>query len=352
MRGESGKKGKAVGRGAAIAIIIAIIVIAAAGWICLSLFSDGADKEMAKVEIDSIADESISDKPIEVSFDESPSEEEYIAPAKHQATADELWNLPKGSGIFSFALGTQSTGSGDEPAISPEFSESIDAAIADIEATESSAGFLIMDLETGRGYAYNIDQEFYAASSIKGPFVQFVCEEFIETGKASLDGYLSDIIAATITESDNDAYEELRLDYTFGGTFANWLSRLGMDPDSYITGHLWYPDYSVREASVFWLNIWDYLCSGTQTAEWLSRLFAQTNLSPIRDGADNAEIVFNKAGWIGEVGYNAIDDNGIAYIGGTPYLVSILTDLAYSDSNYNRIVRLANIICSHAEDLR
>ena len=267
----------------------------------------------------------------------------------HIVTNAELWSLPAQSGLYGFTFNESDAGAA--PEVPAEYKASIDALMGRFASEGSSVGFIFMDLASARGFAYNIDERFYSASSIKGPFMAFLCEEYVETGGASY-GSIEDLIARTIVDSDNNAYDSLRRSYTYDGTFASWLSRLGLSTSDYITGGIWYPDYSAREASILWLDIWDYLQGGSGYAEWLSGLYSNTNLSPLRDALGERGTVMNKAGWIGEPGYNAIADNGIVYFGKRPYLVSVLTDFYYSDHNYSSIVELIRAIAEGATALK
>ena len=56
-------------------------------------------------------------------------------------------------------------------------------AVSAIERAGRQAGFYLADLDTGACVSYAADQDFYPASSIKGPYVASVYERLVDTGK-------------------------------------------------------------------------------------------------------------------------------------------------------------------------
>ncbi len=254
----------------------------------------------------------------------------------------------------------------------PEVSDGDTADIQDaIKAAESmgTVGIVFMDASTGCGLAYNVDAAVYGASSFKGPYAVYVCQELVDSGRIDLDSpvdvassnsgsiaidpasswatsgasaYPTDeLIRASVVESDNDAYGMLRNQYDTQG-YDKWITGLGVsdaprDPLS------WYPTYCARSSAKLWANALLYLDSGTETAGWLADLFGQTRTSFIRDGLASTSdgrsaTVLDKAGWISDANpaYNAVCDAGIIEADGRTYIMCIMTsqpDCAEARSN-------------------
>ena len=68
------------------------------------------------------------------------------------------------------------------PAFSEDENRSITEDLSWLEADNEDVGFLIMNLNTGSGFCYNIDTRIYGASTYKAPISAFLCEEYIDGG--------------------------------------------------------------------------------------------------------------------------------------------------------------------------
>ena len=76
------------------------------------------------------------------------------------------------------------------PQLSEEGATQVGDAISAITANNKTVGFAFIDLQTGSGYVYNLDQRVYGASSFKGPVLIYGCQQALETGKTSISGEL------------------------------------------------------------------------------------------------------------------------------------------------------------------
>lgn len=238
----------------------------------------------------------------------------------------------------------------DLDAEAPELTDEQEEAIQDaIDSVRSgrNAGFVFIDLNTGKGIAYNAEKEIFGASSFKGPYSLYVCQTAIDGGDVSIDSGTGDLIEAAILYSDNGAYQSLRRMYN-GSAFDEWLEDLDIE-----TGHFnkWiFPEYSAQESAKMWEQAYLYQQEGNETAEWLFDLFANTNVSFIRSELDDENVqVWNKAGWVansrgsGSRSNGVIDAGIIVEEGGHTYIMSVLTDTPYGDSSE---AALKNIIRS------
>lgn len=249
-------------------------------------------------------------------------------------------------GTFSLIEGEDST------PLSEEQQESLAAATQNIEDGGYTVGFTLINLNTGKGIAYNLDSRVYGASSFKGPYAAFLCQHLGDNdasypsgSEAAGSGVSSSIYSQMqpmILYSDNSAFSSLRNTYDSAG-FAEWLNSCGVDSEIMHDTH--FPRYSTRESALLWLRTYQYLKTNTPTAQNLASLYEQTNVSFIRSGvSDDGEVeaVLNKAGWCsGSERFTGLCDAGlIKCTDGTTYLMSTMTN---SPDGGLYTVRLANL---------
>lgn len=303
--------------------------------------------------------------------------------------------IPSSSEVTAFSAAEGGTAS-----IAQASLESINEALSRLTDAGIDAGFVFMNLSTGSGIAANADQKVYGASSIKGPFVTYICEKLIDGGTITTDtkcismtdsfkrngsSSVESLIESTVTQSSNGSFAGLREEYG-GSNYATWLESLGVDPDIHEGGD-WFAWYSARDAAKLWNEVYDYLGTDSDTADWLHGLMEDTNVSYIRDGASSLKIkleeqewqmpamqasptklikatadsvsgyksmaatldevtVANKAGWCvsdsgSSVDYDSTSDNGIITINGQDYLLCIMTGAPYSERNAGNVTSLA-----------
>ena len=301
-----------------------------------------------------------------------------------------------------------SAAGGSAPPVSQASLDSISDAFSQLTDGGIDAGFVFMNMETGAGIAANADQKVYGASSIKGPFVTYICEKLIDGGTITADTKcismtdsfkrngstsVENLVESTIAQSSNGSFAGLREEYG-GSKYAEWLESLGVDADIHEGGD-WFAWYTARDAAKLWSETYDYLGSGSQTSDWLRGLMEETNVSYIRDGAASLKVrlveeqewkmpamqssptklikatadsvsgyrdvatvldnvtVANKAGWCvsdsgSTVDYDSTSDNGIITIDGRDYLLCIMTGAPYSDRSAGNVSNLAaSLIASY-----
>lgn len=249
-------------------------------------------------------------------------------------------------GTFSLIEGESST------PLSEEQQESLAAATQNIEGGGYTVGFTLINLNTGKGIAYNLDSRVYGASSFKGPYAAFLCQHLgdndasyppdSEAAGPGVSSSMYSLMQPMILYSDNSAFNSLRNTYDSAG-FAEWLNSCGVDSEIMHDTH--FPRYSARESALLWLRTYQYLKTNTPTAQNLSSLYEQTNVSFIRSGVsddEEVEAVLNKAGWCsGSERFTGLCDAGlIKCTDGTTYLMSTMTN---SPDGGLYTVRLANL---------
>ncbi len=254
---------------------------------------------------------------------------------------------------FATAPGTFSLIEGEDATpLSEEQQESLAAATQNIEDGGYTVGFTLINLNTGKGIAYNLDSRVYGASSFKGPYAAFLCQHLgnndasypsdSEAVGPGVSSSMYSLIQPMILYSDNSAFSSLRNSYDSVG-FAEWLNSCGVDSEIMHDTH--FPRYSARESALLWLRTYQYLKTNTPTAQNLASLYEQTNVSFIRSGVNDdgeVEAVLNKAGWCaGSERFTGLCDAGlIKCTDGTTYLMSTMTN---SPDGGLYTVRLANL---------
>ena len=254
---------------------------------------------------------------------------------------------------FATAPGTFSLIDGeDSTPLSEEQQESLAAATQNIEGGGYTVGFTLINLNTGKGIAYNLDSRVYGASSFKGPYAAFLCQHLgdndasypsdSEAAGSGVSSSIYSLMQPMILYSDNSAFSSLRNTYDSAG-FAEWLNSCGVDSEIMHDTH--FPRYSARESALLWLRTYQYLKTNTPTAQNLASLYEQTNVSFIRSGVSGdgeVEAVLNKAGWCsGSERFTGLCDAGlIKCTDGTTYLMSTMTN---SPDGGLYTVRLANL---------
>ena len=254
---------------------------------------------------------------------------------------------------FATAPGTFSLIEGEDATpLSEEQQESLAAATQNIEDGGYTVGFTLINLNTGKGIAYNLDSRVYGASSFKGPYAAFLCQHLgdndasypsgSEAAGSGVSSSIYSLMQPMILYSDNSAFSSLRNTYDSAG-FAEWLNSCGVDSEIMHDTH--FPRYSARESALLWLRTYQYLKTNTPTAQNLASLYEQTNVSFIRSGvSDDGEVeaVLNKAGWCsGSERFTGLCDAGlIKCTDGATYLMSTMTN---SPDGGLYTVRLANL---------
>lgn len=297
-----------------------------------------------------------------------------------------------GTSVAGFSLAAN--GAGSVPVLEPGQRIALEAALLPFEFNERTVGFCFFDLQTGSGYAYNIDAEVYGASSFKGPFFIYACQEVLEPGNRSISS-IDELAADTITWSDNTSYHRLRRACDGYGSVSleNWLAGINVDPG--LADDTAFPSYTPRDALKLWMNAYQYLQSGDpEIVNWAKGLLGGTERSMIREAVDpsteeglkiaisvdesaqGAErvtdaagdafeafsiaieepdepvAVYNKAGWISGEDYNATVDAGIIFEGDRAYLLTIMTDVPESEANDAYVSGVVEALWSARDTLR
>lgn len=290
---------------------------------------------------------------------EPEPEPEVIA---HLATSKDILGLPSTETPFAFALAKND----EAPSLSSGHASAITSAVDVFTQYEWKSGYLLVDLETGRGVAGDLDERVFGASAIKGPFVHFLCEKWLDTGKASLEDEISvagetmtlkEAIEDAIIKSGNDSYRTL-FDLHSSG-WRSWLSNLGIASE--INSYQRNPYYTARESGVMWLEAYRYISAegdaAGEHASWFASLIANTQVSFMRHAIGGGDVsVSNKAGWYAtpedsEYDMDGFCEAGIVVEGGHPYLLTVMTDAAYKGAIEDEFEDIIQAVWAARSDL-
>lgn len=177
--------------------------------------------------------------------------------------------------------------------------------------------FIMIDINTGRGVGYNLDEVYYTASSIKGPFAASFCALAPEI---AVDW--ESTIISMLQYSDNDAYRVLN--DTYHRTYIQeWAAESCVDPAPFA----WkYPHISARQMAALWLRNYEFFEQdewGAQVGSW----FESPEYSIINETVGELYTTRSKGGWlVDEDPDHAVSiDAGIVYADNGPYIVVIMS---------------------------
>lgn len=213
-----------------------------------------------------------------------PVEPDLAKMPAHQVTRQDLTSLSGQAEPYAFALNvTDDSDAAKMPVLSDQSLVSLSNALAYYKTNDYDVSYLLVDLGTGRGIAGNLDASIYGASSFKGPYCAYLAEDELNKNVNKIKSGRRTQIENTITWSDNSSYSKLRRTFGTDG-MEEWLADAGVDTS--LVDDTYFPHYSGRQSALMWLKIYEYLTDNeSSTAQWLSDLFASTEVSFLRNGA-------------------------------------------------------------------
>ncbi len=249
----------------ALPVVVLILIIVLLVFVVSSVQSCSSGGEQEQIEVQEV-------QPVNLSYQASVTGLDSVADS--------------GSSIAGFTLANE--GQNYMPSLSEEGQNTIQTALTPFMENEYDVGFILMDLQTGSGYSYNLDQEVYGVSSFKGPVLIYGCQEALEPGILSIDT-VNDSASNAIIYSDNNSYYNMRAIFEEYSeiSLVNWLANMNIDSD--VETDTSFPHYSVRESVKLWMNAYLYFTSSESDPEivsWAQDLFSQTEVSMLRAGVD------------------------------------------------------------------
>lgn len=203
---------------------------------------------------------------------------------------------------------------GDMSDVSEQTLTSLADALHAAEQDAHKVAFVLLDLNTGRGLAYNTDTLFFSASVVKGPYIASLA-----AAEPASVAERPQAMELTLEESDNASYEALSKRYG-RGCFKAWWEEAGVRT-AFSTNM--YIDLTAEDLARLWLKVYDFLLNDVNrdlVGGWLEH----PNESSIHRLLADSYTTRTKGGW-NINSYAASHDAGIVYAP-SPYLLVILTD--------------------------
>jgi len=264
-----------------------------------------------------------------ISLESVSSDSVYQETVEFALTQEMLANIPNSDTPVGFSLSTLSATD-----LSAGELQVINDALAGIPE-DATAGFILLNMNTGRGLAYKADAGIYGDTSIISSYATFVCEQVVDSQKA----YFSeerDNLEKAIIERDEEAYRSLREKFDSMG-WQEYLTALNAS-SCYVTGSV-YSTYSARTSMSLWFHTMSYidLVDERPAAAFLYEAFKQTNPAYVRTGLANVPgaVVQSMAGsYAGDSsGANSLCDCGVIQIGDVRYLLCIMSSMKADEAN-------------------
>lgn len=190
-------------------------------------------------------------------------------------------------------------------------------AVAGLTDQDAQVGYCLMDTDGDVILSRNADMAFYAASSIKGPYVLATLSD--ESNGAP--GALKDSVEQAIEYSDNNSYFALK--DAFGvGSINSWLA--SVDAPEIQPGYS-FVDLTPRQLAELWVKAYGFLTDGSEESQWLGNVFSEPLNSAIST-VPALERSWSKPGWINTQDLHCTVNAGIVERKGDTYILAVMTD--------------------------
>lgn len=221
----------------------------------------------------------------------------------------------------------------------------ITGAIADIRNQGYDVGFIMMDISSRKGIAYNCDALFYSASSIKGPYLASVVSAHPDAIRAQ---------EYNITQT---------LFYSYDETYKAVLAAYGKEPmrtycreagvNVGVAEQLPWVTYSARDLAKFWARNY-LLFSQSPEGEQFGRWCERPNVSTIHSTLSGTYRTRSKAGWTNFGGerypningggplWDVAVDGGIVYARNGDYVMAIVSSAVGNHSMLHPLTAAIN----------
>lgn len=236
---------------------------------------------------------------------------------------------------------------GEMPGLKAETRASMEKLISQITDEQYHISFLILDINTGQGYSKSPEEVYFGANTIAGPYAAALAEKLVDEGKLSLEaavekepeeggaesaekgGTLRELLEETAASSGDTAYSTLREVYG-ADFFGKWLN--GGNVETSYAGKQW-PSYDARTLAKMWVSVYEYFQSGRGISGQVKTMFEHSEGSFITEALGEKYTVYARPGFSGETGNQGWHDAGIIMAGEHPYLMVVMTDIPWSESD-------------------
>ncbi len=188
--------------------------------------------------------------------------------------------------------------------------------IRNITSKGNKLGFVVMNMNSLSGFAYNADEKIYSASTIKGPYVASLVKSdnsILEKEKMRIE--------ATLIRSSNSDYETMRDEYG-DDCFLDFVSQTGSSLQIDTTRNFQY--LTPRTLTQLWIGNY-FFFESAEAGDKLGMLFEKPVVSPIREVFSDEFITRTKAGWVEKNNTRVTNDAGIVYTDNGDFIIAIMT---------------------------
>ncbi len=289
----------------------------------------------------------MSQAPQELSVAESSSNEISDSPVKvyahdisnYESTAEQVDALQKS------IPHTENIKAFNGASLSLEDFDAIKSTIKQFNDMSYSVSFVMINLETGKGIAYNTDQCFYSASAIKAPFIASLLS-MNSLGSARVSNpELNSYIQNVLIWSDNDSY--FNLVARFGSdSFRAWGADAGIEHT--IQPGESFTDFTSADLAKMWLQIYsDY--TQDYIDEDIRALATNPEISAINSILGEGNLTWSKAGWIPNIdGLSSTNDAGIIKTPQSTYVLAVCSD---APSNFDLLNEMVYTLSQYESNL-
>lgn len=242
--------------------------------------------------------------------------------------------------------------------------ETYNRLMNDINSYGYDTSFIALSLNDGMSFGYNVDSEYWSASTIKCAYALYVCK-LIDEGKASFDDVLTvtskfnsagsgkiqkmprgtkltlkEVLHYTLHVSDNQGYHML-VDRFKKDEFNSMLESIGCE-DMALPTTKRFGDVNCRSFALVWQEILNYCKEETETSKFLYDTLLNAEYNYIKNGITD-KLSLHKSGWNqGRVCH----DTGVVLDEENPYIIIILTE----NNGKKQIIKMAQDIDAIMEE--
>lgn len=234
--------------------------------------------------------------------------------------------------------------------------ETYNQIINDLNDYKYNTSFMVVSLNDGMSIGYNVDQNYWSASTIKCAYALYVCK-LIDEGKASFDDILTvtskfnsvgsgeirymdrgteltlkEVLHYTLHISDNQGYHML-VDCFKKDDFNLMLKNIGCTSIKLSSGSR-FCDVNCRDFALIWQEIINYSKKKTEASDFLYNTLLNAEYNYIKSGITDKQSL-HKSGWYqGKV----CNDTGIVLDDENPYIIIVLTE----NNGKNQIIKISH----------
>lgn len=229
--------------------------------------------------------------------------------------------------------------------------------------TNYAVSFAYEDMYTGLHIAYNENQTYFTASTVKAPVEVYLYEQ-AELGNIDLDANvtytsnfylegsgsiqympvgtqfkLRDLVSMALIESDNIAYQMTAAQVDYNSIKSFWKEK---GANNFWTSGYW-GSTSAHDGVIYMKELYNYSLNNTDLSNELLNYLYQSVFRSIKAKNDDIKVA-HKSGWH----FETLHDTALIF-DEYPYAVAIMTNMAYGDYKY--LFGRASTLISEFHDL-